>query len=120
MAANATFALKPGVWFLRVRFVIFAPDSRREPSPPSGRKSTQPTVQILEASSFGGFLALDRAAVFHQLGRGEIHERAPPGEDRRGSASKVRRRVPAAGSRSGPRPGFDRQGNTAATPRQAP
>jgi hypothetical protein len=43
--------LKPGVWFLRVRFVIFAPDSRREPSPPSGRKSTQPTVQILEASS---------------------------------------------------------------------
>src|SRR3984957_9619297 len=51
MAANATFALKPGVLFLRVRFVIFAPDSRREPSPPSGRKSTQPTVQILEASS---------------------------------------------------------------------
>src|SRR5271154_6906226 len=51
MAANATFALKPGVWFLRVRFVIFAPDSRREPSPPSGRKSTQPTVQILKASS---------------------------------------------------------------------
>src|SRR5277367_1937930 len=51
MAANATFALKPGVWFLRVRFVIFTPDSRREPSPPSGRKSTQPTVQILEASS---------------------------------------------------------------------
>jgi hypothetical protein len=39
------------VWFLRVRFVILAPDSRREPSPPSGRKSTQPTVQILEASS---------------------------------------------------------------------
>src|SRR5271170_379692 len=53
MAANATFALKPGVWFLRVRFVIFAPDSRREPSPPSGRKSTQPTVQILKASSDG-------------------------------------------------------------------
>src|SRR6202451_1224788 len=51
MAANATFALKPGVWFLRVRFVIFAPDSRREPSPPSGRKSTRPTVQILEARS---------------------------------------------------------------------
>src|SRR5271167_4601838 len=31
MAANATFAFKPGVWFRRVRFVIFAPDSRREP-----------------------------------------------------------------------------------------
>jgi hypothetical protein len=51
MAADATFALKPGVWFLRVRFVIVAPDSRRELSPPSGRKSTQPTVQILKASS---------------------------------------------------------------------
>ena len=51
-----SFALKPpGVWFLRVRFVIFAPDSRREPSPPSGRKSTQPTVQILEASSLDEF-----------------------------------------------------------------
>src|SRR5271156_6480664 len=60
MAANATFALKPGVWFLRVRFVIFAPDSRREPSPPSGRKSTQPTVQILEASSLAQTVALRR------------------------------------------------------------
>jgi hypothetical protein len=59
MAANATFALKPGVWFLRVRFVIFAPDSRREPSPPSGRKSTKPTVQILEASSAYANVALD-------------------------------------------------------------
>src|ERR1700683_2083373 len=59
MAANATFALKPGVWFLRVRFVIFAPDSRREPSPPSGRKSTQPTVQILEASSLCDLLRFD-------------------------------------------------------------
>jgi hypothetical protein len=57
MAANATFALKPGVWFLRVRFLIFAPDWRREPSPPSGRKSTQPTVQILEASSVNSIAA---------------------------------------------------------------
>ena len=51
MAANATFALKPGEWFLRVRFVILVPDSRREASPPPGRKSSQPTVQILEATS---------------------------------------------------------------------
>ena len=52
MAANATFALKPGVWFLRVRFVIFLllicdENPRRR----QARKSTQPTVQILEASS---------------------------------------------------------------------
>jgi hypothetical protein len=64
MAANATFALKPGVWFLRVRFVIFAPDSRREPSPPSGRKSTQPTVQILEASSLFLEISWPQAASF--------------------------------------------------------
>src|SRR5277367_6063590 len=68
MAANATFALKPGVWFLRVRFVIFAPDSRREPSPPSRRKSTQPTVQILEASSsFDSVLELYTVDDFRQL-----------------------------------------------------
>src|SRR5271163_3672969 len=68
MAANATFALKPGVWFLRVRFVIFAPDSRREPSPPSGRKSTQPTVQILEASSE----LMERLDQFHNFTEGQI------------------------------------------------
>src|SRR5271156_1573534 len=71
MAANAPFALKPGVWFLRVRFVIFAPDSRREPSPPSGRKSTQPTVQILEASS--GCFRLERSP-----GGACTHWKAPP------------------------------------------
>src|SRR5713226_2103332 len=50
MAANATFALNAGVWFRRARRVIFPPDMRRS-SPPSGRKSTYPTVQILRASS---------------------------------------------------------------------
>src|SRR5580693_5415088 len=78
MAANATFALKPGVWFLRVRFVIFAPDSRREPSPPSGRKSTQPTVQILEASSvhpeqfavFAGVLPEDKYKLVKAFQKG--------------------------------------------------
>src|SRR5580693_8947861 len=78
MAANATFALKPGVWFLRVRFVIFAPDSRREPSPPSGRKSTQPTVQILEASQvrpetfavFAGVLPEDKYKLVKAFQKG--------------------------------------------------
>jgi hypothetical protein len=39
IAANANFALKAGVWFRRVRFVILAPDARLF-SPLSGRKST--------------------------------------------------------------------------------
>jgi hypothetical protein len=39
MAAKATFALKAGVWLRRFRFVIFTPDSPRESSPLSGRKS---------------------------------------------------------------------------------
>jgi len=42
--------LNAGVWFRRARRVIFPPDMRRS-SPPSGRKSTYPTVQILRASS---------------------------------------------------------------------
>lgn len=51
MTAKATFALNAGVWFRRGHFVIFAPDSQRLSSPPSGRKSTYQTVQICEASS---------------------------------------------------------------------
>jgi hypothetical protein len=39
IAANATFALKTGLWFRRVRFEISAPDPRQS-SPRSGRKST--------------------------------------------------------------------------------
>jgi hypothetical protein len=50
MAANATFALKAGVWFRRVRLVMLSPDPRRS-SPPSGRKSTYPPVQIPQATS---------------------------------------------------------------------
>jgi hypothetical protein len=40
MAANATFALKAGEWFRRVRFVIVSPDSRVQPCALSGRDST--------------------------------------------------------------------------------
>src|SRR5215471_15176860 len=40
MAARATFALKSGEWFRRVRFVIFAPDSHAQPCALSGRNST--------------------------------------------------------------------------------
>src|SRR5207245_11384874 len=50
MAANATFALKAGVWFRRARLVMLSPDPRQS-SPPSGRKSTYPAVQIPQASS---------------------------------------------------------------------
>src|ERR1700685_2613485 len=100
MAANATFALKPGVWFLRVRFVIFAPDSRREPSPPSGRKSTQPTVQILEASSIRpwGCCAEDRRKldpvgrmdrhIVHRAGAGTGAICGPIGSPQKPSARK--------------------------------
>jgi hypothetical protein len=43
--AIATFALKAGVWFYRVRFVICSPDPRQS-SPFSGKKSTYRPVQI--------------------------------------------------------------------------
>ncbi|MCK1326450.1 hypothetical protein ACVWZV_009398 [Bradyrhizobium sp. GM5.1] len=50
-AAKATFALNAGECVRRLFFVIFAPDSRQESSPLSGRKSTQATVRICGASS---------------------------------------------------------------------
>src|SRR5712672_2788611 len=46
MAAIATFALKPGVWFRRVRLVIVSPDSQRTACLLSGRNSTYRPVQI--------------------------------------------------------------------------
>jgi len=42
----ATFALKPGVWFRRVRLVIVSPDSQRTACLLSGRNSTYRPVQI--------------------------------------------------------------------------
>ncbi|MGB7043959.1 MAG: hypothetical protein WBD65_03305, partial [Methylocella sp.] len=42
---------KAGVWFRRVRFVIFSPDLRHPYSPLSGSKSTYLTVQISGTSS---------------------------------------------------------------------
>lgn len=50
-AANATFALKAGECVRRALFLIFAPDSRLESSPLSGRKSTHAAVRISGASS---------------------------------------------------------------------
>ena len=46
MAANATFALKAGVWFRRGRLLMVSPDSRGTACPPSGRNSTYRPVQI--------------------------------------------------------------------------
>src|SRR5258707_14045502 len=55
MAASATFALKSGEWFRRVRFVIFAPGSHAQPCALSGRDSTHRTDRNCGAtsSSFG-------------------------------------------------------------------
>src|SRR5271170_3638877 len=51
MAASATFALKAGVWFRRGRLLMVSPDSQVTACPLSGRNSTYPPVQILEAGS---------------------------------------------------------------------
>src|SRR5258708_40275631 len=51
MAASATFALKSGEWFRRVRFVIFAPDSHAQPCALSGRDSTHRTDRNSGATS---------------------------------------------------------------------
>jgi hypothetical protein len=51
MAARATLALKPGVWFRRGRLLIVSPDSLGTACPLSGRNSTYRLVQILEAGS---------------------------------------------------------------------
>jgi hypothetical protein len=51
MAASATLALKPGVWFRRGRLLIASPDSLGTACPLSGRNSTYRLVQILEAGS---------------------------------------------------------------------
>src|SRR5882762_7004567 len=53
MAASATFALKSGEWFRRVRFVIFAPDSHAQPCALSGRDSTHRTDRNCGATSVG-------------------------------------------------------------------
>src|SRR4029077_12143509 len=53
MAANATFALKAGVWVRRVRLLIVSPDSTGTACPLSGRNSTYRPVQISEAGSSG-------------------------------------------------------------------
>src|SRR4051812_15771209 len=52
MAARATLALKPGVWFRRGRLLIVSPDSLGTACPLSGRNSTYRLVQILEAGSY--------------------------------------------------------------------
>src|SRR5712671_5120997 len=54
MAASATFALKSGEWFRRVRFVIFAPDSHAQPCALSGRDSTHRTDRNCGATSSDG------------------------------------------------------------------
>src|SRR5258708_31074010 len=59
MAASATFALKSGEWFRRVRFVIFAPDSHAQPCALSGRDSTHRTDRNSGATSHNSFAATE-------------------------------------------------------------
>ena len=61
MAASATLALKPGVWFRRGRLLIVSPDSLGTACPLSGRNSTYRLVQILEAGSIFAFFASQSA-----------------------------------------------------------
>src|SRR5680860_579120 len=46
MAASATFALKPGVWFRRGRLLMVSPDKMGTACPLSDRNSTYRPVQI--------------------------------------------------------------------------
>ncbi|UGY14540.1 hypothetical protein HAP48_0039325 [Bradyrhizobium septentrionale] len=63
-AAKATFALNAGECIRRLFFVIFAPDSRQESSPLSGRKSTQATVRICGASSGATAIEIPERGLF--------------------------------------------------------
>src|SRR5680860_1481466 len=53
MAASATFALKPGVWFRRGRLLMVSPDKMGTACPLSGRNSTYRPVQISGTGSDG-------------------------------------------------------------------
>src|SRR6202166_1505238 len=65
MAASATFALKPGVWFRRGRPLIVSPDSQGTACPLSGRNSTYRPAHI---SGTGSLLAAAlRPSTQHQL-----------------------------------------------------
>jgi hypothetical protein len=94
MAANATFALKAGVWVRRVRLLIVSPDSTGTACPLSGRNSTYRPVQISGAGS-GGLPPpkRDRRAPH---GRGGVLRRA----DRHGSDEQffgAKQKVPEQG-----------------------
>src|SRR5258705_13394833 len=66
MAAIATFALKPGVWFRRVRLVIVSPDSQRTACLLSGRNSTYRPVQISGTGSVDRALSTLELADFNK------------------------------------------------------
>src|SRR5680860_1732429 len=53
MAASATFALKPGVWFRRGRLLMVSPDKMGTACPLSDRNSTYRPVQISGTGSVG-------------------------------------------------------------------
>ena len=72
MAASATFALKPGVWFRRGRLLMASPDSMGTACPLSGRNSTYRPVQI----SGTGSTFEDGTRAFEQLAGAKSVEQA--------------------------------------------
>ena len=62
MAASATLALKPGVWFRRGRLLIVSPNSPGTACPLSGRNSTYRLVQIGPLGGRGVPPGRDRSA----------------------------------------------------------
>src|SRR5271157_4099834 len=59
MAAKATFALKPGVWFRRGLLLIVSPEFAGLYSPLSGRRSTYRPVRISGTTSHLDMTALE-------------------------------------------------------------
>src|SRR4029453_13337384 len=66
-AANATFALKAGVWFRRGRLFIVSPVSQATAGPPPGRNSPCRPVQISGASFLLAEAAIRLRARCHRL-----------------------------------------------------
>nr|WP_224496546.1 SRPBCC domain-containing protein [Bradyrhizobium septentrionale] len=70
--------MNAGECIRRLFFVIFAPDSRQESSPLSGRKSTQATVRICGASS-ASRVTFELERQRDQVRLTVIHDRFEPG-----------------------------------------
>ena len=68
MAASATFALKPGVWFRRGRLLMVSPDKMGTACPLSGRNSTYRPVQISGTGTYYQQVGRAGRAIDHAVG----------------------------------------------------